>query len=196
MYQKIILRELKESEKLLKICIKNKLLLKLINKSAILISNAFKIGGKIFSCGNGGSHCDAMHFSEELMGRYRNNRPGYPALVISDPSYLSCVSNDFGYKYIFSRYVETIGKKKDILFVISTSGNSENIIEVIKSAHIKKMKIIALTGKDGGKISNNVHIEIRIPYIGYADRIQEIHLKIIHILVFLIEKEMNKKFIK
>ena len=154
----------------------------------MLLADSFKAGGKVISCGNGGSHCDAMHFAEELTGRYRENRPGYPAIAISDVSHLSCVSNDFGYEYVFSRYVEAVGREGDVLLGISTSGNSGNIIKAIDAARAKGMKVITLTGKDGGKMAGSADVEIRVPHFGYADRIQEIHIKAIHILIQLIEK--------
>ncbi|STV61973.1 phosphoheptose isomerase 1 [Klebsiella pneumoniae subsp. pneumoniae] len=138
------------------------------------------------------SHCDAMHFAEELTGRYRENRPGYPAIAISDVSHLSCVSNDFGYEYVFSRYVESVGRAGDVLLGISTSGNSGNVIKAIEAARAQGMKVITLTGKDGGKMAGSADVEIRVPHFGYADRIQEIHIKVIHILIMLIEKEMAK----
>lgn len=146
----------------------------------------------MLSCGNGGSHCDAMHFAEELTGRYRENRPGYPAIAISDVSHLSCVSNDFGYEYVFSRYVESVGRAGDVLLGISTSGNSGNVIKAIEAARAQGMKVITLTGKDGGKMAGSADVEIRVPHFGYADRIREIHIKVIHILIMLIEKEMAK----
>lgn len=163
-----------------------------IQQAALLIADSFKQGGKVLSCGNGGSHCDAMHFAEELTGRYRDNRPAYPAIAISDVSHISCVGNDFGYDFIFSRYVEGVGKAGDVLLGISTSGNSTNVINAINVAKAKGMKVIALTGKDGGKINGLADIEIRVPHFGYADRVQEIHIKVIHILIMLIEKEMAK----
>lgn len=163
-----------------------------IQQAALLIADSFKKGGKVLSCGNGGSHCDAMHFAEELTGRYRENRPAYPAIAISDVSHISCVGNDFGYDAIFSRYVEGVGQTGDVLLGISTSGNSANVINAIHAAKAKGMKVIALTGKDGGKISGLADIEIRVPHFGFADRIQEIHIKVIHILIMLIEKEMAK----
>lgn len=166
--------------------------LQAIQQAALLIANSFKQGGKVLSCGNGGSHCDAMHFAEELTGRYRENRPAYPAIAISDVSHISCVGNDFGYDAIFSRYVEGVGKTGDVLLGISTSGNSTNVINAIQVAKAKGMKVIALTGKDGGKINGLADIEIRVPHFGYADRVQEIHIKVIHILIMLIEKEMAK----
>lgn len=166
--------------------------LQAIQQAALLIANSFKQGGKVLSCGNGGSHCDAMHFAEELTGRYRENRPAYPAIAISDVSHISCVGNDFGYDAIFSRYVEGVGQTGDVLLGISTSGNSTNVINAIQVAKAKGMKVIALTGKDGGKINGLANIEIRVPHFGYADRVQEIHIKVIHILIMLIEKEMAK----
>lgn len=167
--------------------------IELIQQAALIIADSFKQGGKVLSCGNGGSHCDAMHFAEELTGRYRENRPGYPAIAISDVSHLSCVSNDFGYDYVFSRYVEAVGQKGDVLFGLSTSGNSKNVLNAIEAAKAKGMKVIALTGKDGGKMAGLADVEIRVPHFGYADRIQEIHIKVIHILMMLIEFEMAKQ---
>jgi len=159
-----------------------------IETAAKLIANSIHNQGKVMACGNGGSHCDAMHFAEELTGRYRENRKALPAIAISDPSHISCVSNDFGYDYVFSRYLEGLGRKEDVLFCLSTSGNSKNIIEAIRTAKSLGMKIIALTGKDGGKIKGLVDVEIRVPHFGYADRIQEIHIKVIHTIILLVEK--------
>ncbi len=125
-----------------------------IHGAAKLMITALKNGGKIISCGNGGSHCDAMHFAEELTGRYRNNRPGIAAIAISDPSHISCVGNDYGYDFIFSRYVEALGKPGDVLLGISTSGNSKNIVNAMESAKLIGMTTIGLTGKDGGMIKD------------------------------------------
>ncbi|WP_158367423.1 D-sedoheptulose 7-phosphate isomerase [Candidatus Williamhamiltonella defendens] len=162
-----------------------------VRQAAFLLIDTFQAGKKVISCGNGGSHCDAMHFAEELTGRYRENRPGYPAIVISDVSHISCVGNDFGYEYVFSRYVDSVGCEGDVLFALSTSGNSKNIIKAIQSARKKKMKVIILTGQMGGAMSNLADVKICVPHHGYADRIQEIHIKIIHILIFLIEQKMD-----
>lgn len=190
MYQDLIRSELKEAAETLNNFLSDDANIQSIQNAAVLLANAFKAGGKVISCGNGGSHCDAMHFAEELTGRYRENRPGYPAIAISDPSHLSCVSNDFGYDFVFSRYVESLGREGDVLLGISTSGNSGNIIKAIAAAKAKGMKVITLTGKDGGKMVGSADVEIRVPHFGYADRIQEIHIKAIHILIQLIEKEM------
>ncbi|OTA18015.1 phosphoheptose isomerase [Xenorhabdus vietnamensis] len=192
MYQELIRSELSEAADTLANFLNDDVNIEAIQKAAVLLADSFKAGGKVLSCGNGGSHCDAMHFAEELTGRYRENRPGYPAIAISDPSHLSCVSNDFGYDYVFSRYVEAVGQKGDVLLGISTSGNSGNIIKAVEAARAKGMKIITLTGKDGGKMADTADVEIRVPHFGYADRIQEIHIKVIHILIQLIEKEMVK----
>ena len=191
MYQDLIRSELNEAAE-----VPNKFLsddhnIAQIEAAAKMIADSFKQDGKVLSCGNGGSHCDSMHFAEELTGRYRENRPGYAGIAISDPSHLSCVSNDFGYDFVFSRYVEAVGRKGDVLFGLSTSGNSGNILKAIEAAQAKGMKTIALTGKDGGKMAGLADIEIRVPHFGYADRIQEVHIKIIHIIIQLIEKEME-----
>lgn len=159
-----------------------------IERAAEIMADCIKSGDKIISCGNGGSHCDAMHFAEEMTGNYRDQRQALSAIAISDPSHISCVSNDFGFEAIFSRYVEGLGRKGDVLMAISCSGNSPNIIKAAQSAKAKEMKIVALTGKDGGKLGPLADVNINVPYYGYADRIQEIHIKIIHILIDLIEK--------
>ncbi|HDV5277794.1 TPA: D-sedoheptulose 7-phosphate isomerase [Vibrio cholerae] len=190
MYQDLIRSELTEAADVLQKFLSDDHNIAQIEAAAKLIADSFKQGGKVLSCGNGGSHCDAMHLAEELTGRYRENRPGYPGIAISDPSHLSCVSNDFGYDYVFSRYVEAVGAKGDVLFGLSTSGNSGNILKAIEAAKAKGMKTIALTGKDGGKMAGLADVEIRVPHFGYADRIQEVHIKIIHIIIQLIEKEM------
>ncbi len=192
MYQDIIRSELNEAADTLTKFLSDDANIHAIQRAAVLLADSFKAGGKVLSCGNGGSHCDAMHFAEELTGRYRENRPGYPAIAISDVSHLSCVSNDFGYDYVFSRYVEAVGRPGDVLLALSTSGNSANIIKAIEAARAQGMKVITLTGKDGGKMADSADIEIRVPHFGYADRIQEIHIKVIHILMLLIEKEMVK----
>ncbi|MEI6896976.1 MAG: D-sedoheptulose 7-phosphate isomerase [Psychromonas sp.] len=186
----IIKDELLEAEKVLQAFLKDSENLQNIDKAACLLADAFKQEGKVISCGNGGSHCDAMHFAEELTGRYREHRPSYPAIAISDASHISCVGNDYGYEYIFARYLEGVGRRGDVLFCLSTSGNSANILKAIETAKIKGIKVIALTGKDGGKMAGLADVEIRVPHFGFADRIQEIHIKIIHILILLIEKKM------
>lgn len=190
-FQEVIQQELNEALNVLDSFLNIPKNIELIEEAATLLSSSFKQKGKVLSCGNGGSHCDAMHFAEELTGRYRENRPAYPAIAISDPSHISCVSNDFGYNYIFSRYVEALGNEGDVLLGISTSGNSANVIEAAKIAKEKGMKVIALTGKDGGQLAPLADVEIRVPATKYADRVQEIHIKVIHILIMLVEKQMQ-----
>ena len=158
-----------------------------IETAGNLMAAAIKNGNKIISCGNGGSMCDAMHFAEELTGRYRNNRPSIPAISISDPSHITCVGNDYGFDFIFSRFVEGIGKEGDVLLAISTSGNSSNIIKAAEAAKIKGIHVVGLTGKEGGKLAALCDVEIRVDHHGFADRIQEIHIKIIHSLIDHIE---------
>lgn len=190
-FKAIIRQELEEAVVVLSRFLDDDTNLESIDLAAQLLSESFKAGGKVLSCGNGGSHCDAMHFAEELTGRFRENRPGYPAIAISDPSHISCVSNDFGYEYVFSRYVEAVGREGDVLLGISTSGNSGNIIKAVEAARAKGMKVILLSGKDGGQMAGMADVEIRVPHFGYADRIQEVHIKAIHIMIQLVEKYME-----
>lgn len=131
--------------------------------------------------------CDAMHFAEELSGKYRNDRPPLPALSISDPSYISCVGNDYGFDFVFSRFVEATGNKGDILLAISTSGNSANVINAARKAKENRMKVVTLTGRKGGSLANLADVDIRAPLSDYSDRIQEVHIKVIHILIRCIE---------
>lgn len=189
-YASLISAELNQAAEVLQSFLKDENNLRNIEKAAKAIADSVKQGGKVISCGNGGSHCDAMHFAEELTGRYRDNRKAIPAICVSDPSHISCVSNDYGYEFVFSRYLEALGNKGDVLLGISTSGNSANIIRAAQTAKEKGMKVIILSGKDGGKLAPLADIELRVPHFGYADRIQEVHIKIIHILILLIEKEV------
>ncbi len=161
-----------------------------IEAAGKLLVEAIKAGNKIISCGNGGSMCDAMHLAEELSGRYRNDRKALPAISISDASHMSCVANDYGYGFVFSRMIEAIGNAGDVLVAISTSGNSGNIIRAIESAKAKGIKVIALTGKDGGKAGKMCDVEIRAPQAPYADRAQEIHIKVIHSLIDFVERNV------
>jgi D-sedoheptulose 7-phosphate isomerase len=187
----IIAGEFSEAQTVLKNFIANKTNFDLIEKAAKLMANAIKSGSKIISCGNGGSHCDAMHFAEELSGRYRGDRKSLAAIAISDVSHISCVANDYGFDFIFSRFIEGLGNQGDVLVAISTSGNSKNIINAVNAAKEKGMKVILLSGKDGGQLKNTADIEIIVPHFGFADRIQEIHIKIIHCFILLIEKELG-----
>jgi D-sedoheptulose 7-phosphate isomerase len=161
-----------------------------IQTAGSLMVDAVREGNKIISCGNGGSMCDAMHFAEELSGRYRNDRPAIAAVSISDPSHITCVGNDYGFEFIFSRYLESVGKPGDVLLAISTSGNSANVLRAVETARRRNIHVVALTGKSGGKLAEIADVEIRAPYSEFADRAQEIHIKVIHSLIGYIEAEM------
>lgn len=162
-----------------------------VQRAGEVMSSAIGKGNKILSCGNGGSMCDAMHFAEELTGRYRDNRKPIAAISISDPSHMSCVGNDYGYQFVFSRFVEGVGNTGDVLLAISTSGNSANVLEAARSAKAKGMHVIALTGKDGGALAASCDVEVRVPWMEYADRIQEVHIKVIHALIDYIERQQS-----
>ncbi len=190
MNKSLIENNLNEAQKVLQQFIAEPKNIEAIEKAGKLLSEAFKKGNKVISCGNGGSMCDAMHFAEELSGRFREDRKALPAISISDPSHISCVGNDYGYDKVFSRYIEALGNKGDVLLAISTSGNSANVLNAITSAKEKGMFIIGLTGKDGGKIAGLCDVEIRAPHSEYADRAQEIHIKVIHSLIHLVEASL------
>lgn len=165
--------------------------IEVIERAAILLSDSLKKGNKIISCGNGGSLCDATHFAEELTGRYRKNRTSLPAISINDPAYITCVGNDFSFDEIYYRYVEGVGYEGDVLLAISTSGNSSNIVKAVESAHLKKMKVLALTSIGDNRLSALSDIVIAAPKVDFSDRVQEIHIQVIHILIQAIEKQLG-----
>ena len=189
-FKSVIAAELHEASRVLTEFLNDPIALSKIEQASNIIALAVQSGGKVIACGNGGSHCDAMHFAEELTGRYREDRKAIPAICISDPSHLSCVSNDYGYEFVFSRFLEALGNQGDVLLAISTSGNSPNVLQAAQTAKDKGLDVIALTGKDGGRLASLASVELRVPHFGYADRIQEVHIKIIHILILLIEKQL------
>lgn len=164
--------------------------LRKIIKAGEALAHSFKAGGRVYSCGNGGSMCDAMHFAEELTGRFRKDRPGLAAMAISDGAHLTCTGNDFGFDAVFSRFVEAHGKPGDVLLGISTSGKSSNVIKAIEAARQRQMTVIALTGKSGSPVGQLAHIEICTPGGRFADRVQELHIKVIHTLIELVERQM------
>ena len=182
-----VLDDLRESESVLHNFIKAPGTADLIEKAIALMASSIKDGGKVISAGNGGSMCDAQHFAEELTGRYRGDRHALPAVAICDPSHLTCVGNDYGFDCVFSRYVEGMGRKGDVFLGISTSGNSGNIVKACESARAIGMKSVCLLGKDGGKLKDLCDLPIIVPHDGYADRIQEVHTMIIHIMIRGIE---------
>ena len=154
-----------------------------IELAANILIESFENGHRVFSCGNGGSMCDSMHFAEELTGRYRKNRKAYPAISISDSSHLTCVANDFGYDHVFSRYIEAHGSKGDTLIAISTSGKSPNILNASKIAKSLGIKVIALAGKENSDFIDLSEVYICTPGGEFADRTQELHIKVLHILI-------------
>lgn len=186
-----ILNELLESQAILDEFIRSMDQQKNIEKAATLMIECLKNGGKIITCGNGGSMSDAMHFASELSGRYRKDRKPISAMAISDPSYLTCTANDMGYKYVFSRAFIAMARPGDILVCISTSGNSENVNVAAEFAKMKGFPVIGLTGRNGGLLKEYCDVEVRAPQSDYADRVQELHIKIIHILCKLIEEGLG-----
>ncbi len=180
-----------EAHQLLEQFLSNEVNLKSIEQAGDMLIDAIQNGNRIYACGNGGSMCDAMHFAEEMVGKFRNERSALPAVAISDPGYLSCASNDFGYEYVFSRYLEAFAQPGDVLLGISTSGNSRNILNAIEVANKNNVKVIGLTGKDGGEMAKFSDIEVRAPNSQYADRAQEIHIKIIHIFIDYVEQKLG-----
>jgi D-sedoheptulose 7-phosphate isomerase len=162
---------------------------KSIEQAIQVFVDSFNNKGRVFSCGNGGSMCDSLHFAEELTGRYRKDRAPLPATGISEAGHITCIANDFGFEHIFSRFVEAWGQKGDALLAISTSGNSANVIKAVEVAKAKGMKIVGLLGKDGGKLKDMVDVPI-IVQSPITDRIQEIHIKCIHIFIEGIERQI------
>ena len=162
-----------------------------IEKAASLISNALQRGGKALTCGNGGSLCDATHFAEELTGRFRNNRRPLPAIAINDPAHITCVANDYGFDDIFSNYVEALGTGDDILIGFSTSGNSENVVKAAIKAHEKGMKVIGMTRKGSNRLSELADVLIAVDHDGFSDRIQEMHILAVHVIIERVEEILS-----
>ncbi len=154
-----------------------------------MMTATIKAGGNLFSCGNGGSQCDAMHFAEEMTGRYRKERRPIGALALGDASHMSCVSNDYGFEHVFSRQLEGLGRKGDLILGLSTSGNSKNIIRAFEVAKAKGMKTVGLIGRGGGAMKELSDLAIIVPGES-SDRIQELHIKIIHIVIETVEREL------
>ena len=158
-------------------------------KVAKALAEVFNNGNKVLICGNGGSNCDALHFAEEFTGRFRGDRRALPAIAISESSHITCVGNDYGFDYIFSRGVEAYGKSGDMFIGISTSGNSGNVIKAVEAAKKIGMKTCVLLGKDGGKLKRMCDYEFIIPG-KTSDRVQEIHMMILHIIIEGVERIM------
>lgn len=162
---------------------------RLIEQAITTFVESYKQNGRVFSCGNGGSMCDSLHFAEELTGRYRKDRKPLPATGISEAGHITCIANDFGFDHIFSRFIDAWGQKGDVLLAISTSGNSANVIKAVEVARERGMKVVGLLGKDGGKLKSMVDVPIIVD-CPITDRIQEIHIKCIHIFIEGIERAL------
>ncbi len=185
-----ILQTLTDARAALDALIANDTTCRAIDAAGHLLADTFERDGRAFSCGNGGSMCDAMHFAEELSGRYRNNRRALGAVAISDASYMSCVANDYGYEHVFSRYLEAHARKGDVLVAISTSGSSGNVLAAVRAARQIGMKVIGLSGKPGSTLGTLADVDICTPGGAYADRSQELHIKVIHILIESVERRL------
>lgn len=180
-----------DAQKALEALLANEEALNAIDAAGQLMADTIAAGGKILSCGNGGSLCDSMHFAEEMTGRYRLNRPGYAAIAISDPSHMSCVGNDYGYEEVFARYTQAVGRPGDVLLAITTSGTSKNILKAVEAAKANGMKVVGMTGRVGSPLAEMADIAIVTPSgSAYADRVQELHIKAIHIMIELVERRL------
>jgi D-sedoheptulose 7-phosphate isomerase len=188
--KKIVRANLEEAQAALQALLANEKTLDAIAAAGELLVKTFKSGNRVFSCGNGGSMCDAMHFAEELSGRYRLDRPGLPASSISDPGHITCVGNDYGYDFVFSRYLEAHARKGDVLLAISTSGKSKNILTAVEAAKKIGVKTIGLMGKADSPLGAAADIVISTPGGTFADRVQELHIKVIHNLIELVERDL------
>ena len=185
-----VLGSLLEAREALDNLLKNDMLLETIVAAGAELALALKSGGRVFSCGNGGSMCDAAHFAEELSGRYRKNRPALAAAAITDVGHMTCVANDYGYEFVFSRYLEGHGRQGDFLLAISTSGTSKSILNAVTEAKLRGMKVIGLHGHPGSALGLMSDFDICTPGGLFADRVQECHIKIIHILIELVERSL------
>lgn len=191
MTKDIIINDLEQARLELETFLSDPATVRSIESAAALCIEALSAGHKIISCGNGGSLCDATHFAEELTGRYRGNRRPLPAIAINDPAYMTCTGNDFDFKDIFCRYVEGVGCEGDVLLGISTSGTSANVMKAAAAAKAKGMKVVALTGPAGNPLADAADAAVCAPKAPHSDRIQEIHIKVIHILIHAIEAGMG-----
>lgn len=186
--QDIVIDTLTEARAFLDAFIRDEQRVHSVREAADVLIRTFKSGHAVYSCGNGGSMSDAMHFAEELTGRYRHSRKALAATAISDPGHLSCVANDFGYEQVFSRYLEGRGRPGDCLLAISTSGTSANVLRAAEFAVEHHMAVITLTGAPDSALGRLASVDISAGHSEFADRIQEMHIKIIHLLIEQVER--------
>ena len=186
-----ILAALSEAQTALEALMKNEDALSAVDRAAGVLADCIEAGGRIYSCGNGGSLCDAMHFAEEMTGRYRSDRRPYGATAISDVSHMACVGNDYGYEDVFSRWVEGFGRKADVLLALSTSGTSKNILKAVRAAKACGMTVVGMTGREGSPLALESDVAIVTPAGRGADRVQELHIKCIHSMIELVELRLD-----
>ena len=191
----VIQHSLDETQNVLNQFLQDSNNIEIIDKIVHLTASVFQRRGRVFACGNGGSMCDAMHFAQEWTGRFRMDREALPALALSDAAHITCVANDFGYKEIFSRQILAFGHSKDLLIVISTSGNSENILEAVKAAKSRDITVFGLLGRGGGKVKQHCDVCLVAPG-DTADRIQEIHMMVLHIVIQATEELIFDRTLK
>ena len=187
---KRIQQHFEESAQLAQQLLGDKAFLEAMQQGAELLVEALGSGHKILTCGNGGSMCDAMHMAEELSGKYREDRPPFAALAMSDASALTCIGNDYGFDQVFSRQTQALGKPGDVLVCISTSGNSQNVLQAARKAKEFRMHVLSLTGNGGGALGELADVDVSVPWSGFADRIQEVHIRCIHSWIDAIEHEL------
>lgn len=187
---KRIQQHFEESAQLAQQLLGDKAFLEAMQQGAELLVEALGSGHKILTCGNGGSMCDAMHMAEELSGKYREDRPPFAALAMSDASALTCIGNDYGFDQVFSRQTQALGKPGDVLVCISTSGNSQNVLQAARKAKELGMRVLSLTGNGGGALGGLADVDVSVPWSGFADRIQEVHIRCIHSWIDAIEHEL------
>ena len=188
---KRIQQHFEESAQLAQQLLGDKAFLEAMQQGAELLVEALGSGHKILTCGNGGSMCDAMHMAEELSGKYREDRPPFAALAMSDASALTCIGNDYGFDQVFSRQTQALGKPGDVLVCISTSGNSQNVLQAARKAKELGMRVLSLTGNGGGALGGLADVDVSVPWSGFADRIQEVHIRCIHSWIDAIEHELT-----
>ncbi|MBS1984429.1 MAG: SIS domain-containing protein [Bdellovibrionales bacterium] len=191
--EEVVRQALQESQKVLSEFLQAPESVNQIVRAGKILSQCFEKQGRAFACGNGGSMSDAMHFAEELSGRFRNDRRALPAQAISDPGHLSCVANDFGWEHVFSRYLEAHARAGDVLVAISTSGKSPNVLRAAQYARDHQISVITLTGKSNSALGQLATVDICAPGGAFADRAQEIHIKIIHALIEIVERTLFPK---
>jgi D-sedoheptulose 7-phosphate isomerase len=161
-----------------------------VRRFADAARGALERGGRLLACGNGGSMCDAMHFAEEWTGRFRGDRAALPAIALSDPAMLTCVANDFGFDEVFARGVEALGRPGDLLVLLSTSGESPNMLRAAEAARERELVTVGLLGKGGGALRERVDVPLVVPHATTSDRIQEVHIKILHTVIEVVERDL------